>query len=262
MPMSSSDRLIRRNDAFDPLGVTAVTPTSPPADPARMASVLRARPGRTVETPSRRRMTRRADEIPRLDVGTDNGPGDTPRYDSDTIDELREIQRVAHDRGYAAGRAFADAELRGAIASAGALAAHLEDLAPRETRAVSSTVARLAMAVARRILGAEVRADPAVLTAALGSAVGAINGSADAHVLLHPAAVEPVRAAWVAAHGASYLGKRWSFEADPSLAPGACVLRYEHGSIDAGVEHQLDEIEAALEAAVLGDGDRHEEAAA
>jgi len=77
-----------------------------------------------------------------------------------------------------------------------------------------------------------------------------INGSPTARVILHPAAVEPVRSAWEAAHGSTHLGKRWTFEADPSFPPGACLLRFDHGFVDAGVDAQLEEIQRALDAAI------------
>ena len=82
--------------------------------------------------------------------------------------------------------------------------------------------------------------------------VGLINGSPEARVILHPDAVEPVRAAWEAAHGSTHLGKRWTFEADEAVAPGSCTLRFDHGFVDAGIDAQLLKIEHALDAAIPG----------
>ncbi len=64
--------------------------------------------------------------------------------------------------------------------------------------------------------------------------------------------MEPVRTAWDAAHGSTHLGKRWSFGADASFEPGACLLRFDHGFVDAGIDAQLVEIEHALDAAIPG----------
>ena len=104
--------------------------------------------------------------------------------------------------------------------------------------------------MAKRIVQHEVRVEPSLLCAALEAAVSTINGSPEAHVLLNPAAVEPVQQAWEALHGRAYLGKKWFFEGDPTLPLGGCTLRYEHGFVEAGLEAQLEEIGIALDRAI------------
>ena len=69
-------------------------------------------------------------------------------------------------------------------------------------------------------------------------------------LLLNPAAVEPVGQAWEALHGRAYLGKKWIFEGDPTLPPGGCTVRYDHGFVEAGLEAQLEEIGIALDRAI------------
>lgn len=166
--------------------------------------------------------------------------------------ELRDLHRRAEDRGYAAGRARAEQELRAAIEAAGAMATRIEALAPRESMTVAHVIAELAMAIARRVVAGELRHDPSIVVRALEAAAASINGSPEARVLLHPETLDPVRTAWEAAHGSAHLGKRWTFEPDPTLPPGGCVLRYEHGVVVAGLEAQLDEIGNAIEAAIPG----------
>ncbi len=167
-------------------------------------------------------------------------------------EEVARIEREAEQRGYDAGRSRAEGELRVAIAAASALAARLEESAPDRTSEIAHAIAELALSVARRILQHEVTVDAGVLCTALEAAVSTINGSPEAHVLLNPAAVEPVREAWEALHGRGYLGKRWVFEGDPNLPPGGCTLRYEHGFVEAGLEAQLEEIGIALDRAIPG----------
>jgi flagellar assembly protein FliH len=164
--------------------------------------------------------------------------------------ELQQALRIADERGYAIGHARAVEELRSAVAAAAALAVKLEAMAPSRTNAVAHAIAEVALSVARRVVGAQLIVDPTILVSALEAAVGKINGSPDAHVLLHPDVVEQVRETWEATHGRSYLGKSWTFEGDPALPAGGCMLRYEHGFVDAGLETQLEEIGIALDAAV------------
>jgi Flagellar assembly protein FliH len=245
--MPSSSRIIRpasstataeRGRASDPEGTFD---SIDGGDPARDAPVLRGNPN-----------ARRAgvNALPAdSDSGADRGgpaPTDHPPID------LLQAQRIADQRGYAVGHARSTTELGAAIASVGALAERLEAVAPTRTTAVARAIADIAVALARRIIGAQLRHDPALLVHSIETAVTMINGSPEARVLLHPSAVEPVRAAWEAAHGSTHLGKRWTFEADDSFAPGACLLRFDHGFVDAGIEAQLAEIERAIDAAIPG----------
>lgn len=181
----------------------------------------------------------------------DGGGGASDTADDAPID-LLQAQRIAELRGYSAGHARSMAELDGAIASVAALADRLEAVAPARTAALARAIADVAVAVARRIIGAELRLDPALIVHSIETAVAMINGSPEARVILHPAAVEPVRAAWEAAHGTTHNGKRWTFEADDSFTLGACLLRFDHGFVDAGIEAQLVEIERALDASIPG----------
>jgi hypothetical protein len=164
--------------------------------------------------------------------------------------ELQLAYRIADERGYADGHARAVEELRAAVGAAAALAVKLEAMAPTRTNAVAHAITEVALAVARRVVGAHLLVDPMILVGALETAVGKINGSPDARVLLHPDAVEIVRQTWEATHGRSFLGKTWTFEGDPALPPGGCILRFEHGFVDAGLEAQIEEIGIALDSAV------------
>ena len=165
-------------------------------------------------------------------------------------EEVQRIERAAEQRGYETGRARAEAELRAAVEGASALADRLQAIAPDRTSEIAHSIAELALSVAKRIIQHEVRIEPSLLCASLEAAVSTINGSPEAHVLLNPAAVEPVATAWEALHGRAYLGKKWFFEGDPNLPAGGCTLRYEHGFVEAGLEAQLEEIGIALDRAI------------
>lgn len=167
-------------------------------------------------------------------------------------DDLRRLHDIAEKRGFKAGMARAERELASAVAAAGAVAAQLEADAPTQRAALARWVTDLSLAITRRILGDAIQADPALMVAAIERAITVANGSPDVQIQLHPQAVERVRDAWDARHGAGYLGKRWSFGADPTLPPTGCVVRYQHGLVDAGIEAHLDAITSAVGAAIHG----------
>jgi flagellar biosynthesis/type III secretory pathway protein FliH len=165
---------------------------------------------------------------------------------------LAEALAVADQRGYEAGRARAESELASAVAAAGVLARSLETAVPRDVDMVARTVAELAILIARRIVGAELRHDPSVLMAAIEAGLKQAVGASSVQVELHPDAVPAVEAAWLARHGQRHRGLAWSFVADPTLPFGGCRLRTEYGLVEAGFEDQLTEVAASLDAAIPG----------
>jgi flagellar biosynthesis/type III secretory pathway protein FliH len=174
------------------------------------------------------------------------GPLDSPVV----AEEIRLAEQAAQERGYQIGIARAESELRASIEACGELLERIQAATPDRTSDIAHAVAELALSVAQRVVQHEVRLDPTLLCGALEAAVSTINGSPEAHVLLNPAAVEPVAQAWEALHGRAYLGKKWTFEGDPTLPVGGCTLRYEHGFVEAGLESQLEEIGIALDRAI------------
>jgi flagellar assembly protein FliH len=175
-----------------------------------------------------------------------------PLRDPGVLARIAEATAEAARQGYADGRHAGEQELATAIAAAQGLARGLETAVPRDVEMVARTVAELAVLIARRIVAAELRHDPAVLVAAIETALRQAAGASVITVELHPDAVAPVEAAWTARHGVRHRGFSWSFAADPTMAVGGCRLRTEHGFVEAGFEGQLAEVAAALDASIPG----------
>ena len=210
--------------------------------------VLTGRPGRSTGVPwdAKGRTSGRL-----LPAGTTEPEAQAP--DPAAVEaQIEAVRQAAAAQGYAAGREQAERELAAGIAAASALAHSLETAVPRDVDMVSRTVAELAVLVTRRIIGAELRHDPAVLVNAISAGLRQAMGASTVHVELSPSAVDVVEAAWTARHGSRHLGIVWSFAADPTLPVGGCRLRTEHGIVEAGFEAQLSEIAAALDAAIPG----------
>jgi flagellar biosynthesis/type III secretory pathway protein FliH len=219
------------------------SPALPPTSPAPAATVLRGRS---------RAGSHSAGSPPTASGAAGSAVLGVSLDQAELAEEIRRVERVAEERGYEAGRKRAEAELRAAIEGATAMAERLSQIAPDRTSEIAHAISELALTVAKRIIQHEVRIEPSLLCSSLEAAVSTINGSPEAHVLLNPAAVEPVRQAWEALHGRAYLGKKWFFEGDPTLPPGGCTLRYDHGFVEAGLEAQLEEIGIALDRAIPG----------
>jgi flagellar biosynthesis/type III secretory pathway protein FliH len=250
---SSSWRLIHDDGTSTKAGQAGGTtaPQGPRAPQADSGTVLRGM-GRTSIHGSNRTTSTQAQ------AGSLHA-SDNPVEQAVVAEEVLRIEREAEQRGYEMGRARAEAELRAAVDGASAMAEKIQAVAPERTSEIAHSIAELALSVAKRIIQHEVRIDPSILCASLEAAVSTINGSPEAHVLLNPAAVEPVAEAWEALHGRAYLGKKWVFEGDPTLPVGGCTLRYEHGFVEAGLEAQLEEIGIALDRAIPGLARRSDE---
>ena len=243
---SSSWRLIR-NDGSETSGKAEIVPSTPARSeggPGQTSTVFRGNAHAS-------RGSGHGGSVAVSGAGASGAVGFGVTADQAALaEEVQRLEREAEQRGYEVGRNRAEGELRAAIEAASAMTEHLEAMAPGRTSEIAHSIAELALSVAKRILQHEVGIEPSLLCTALEAAVSTINGSPEAHVLLNPAAVEPVQQSWEALHGRAYLGKRWFFEGDPTLALGGCTVRYDHGFVEAGLEAQLEEIGIALDRAI------------
>jgi flagellar assembly protein FliH len=104
----------------------------------------------------------------------------------------------------------------------------------------------LAVAVARRIVGAsaEVRREPVLL--AVSDCLGYLRDRTRVTVKVNPKNLDAAREArkeWVeSVEGIGTL----TLEADPSVSPGGCVLETEAGDVDARIEERLAMLHTAL----------------
>lgn len=98
-------------------------------------------------------------------------------------------------------------------------------------------VVRLALAIAEKIVKAEIKRGTAVAENNLRAALRRAVRGHGLEIRLHPEDAARLRA--TAEAGATIL-------ADPSVSPGGCVVRSGAGSVDLDIRTQLDEIEKGL----------------
>ncbi len=136
------------------------------------------------------------------------------------------VERSARAEGFARGRAEAGAVLLAAAAERDRLLAG----AGRE-------VVALALEVARKVLGEEVRASPERVA---GLAARALRCARDARsVVVRVSAADAARVREALAEGVEVV-------ADPDVPDGGCALDTPAGRIEASLEAQLEEIARAL----------------
>jgi flagellar biosynthesis/type III secretory pathway protein FliH len=95
---------------------------------------------------------------------------------------------------------------------------------------------RLATAIARKIVGEELRTSPEAIVAIVREALAAARGERIV-IRVHPSAAALVRKS---------VGQEVQVTASESVAPGGCVIESEFGIVDGQLETQLRVIERAL----------------
>ena len=175
-------------------------------------------------------------------------PEDPPAHTAQT-QQLALIERDAFAKGYEQGdRAGTEAAGKRGEAMLRRLAETLEELTTLRASMIRQTetqMVELALAVARRVVHHEIALDRDLLVAIARVALERLGECAQVTVRLHPEEYEATAAARVAASA----GGGITFVADPRVGRGGCRVESEMGTVDAGVDAQIQEIARAL----LGD---------
>jgi flagellar biosynthesis/type III secretory pathway protein FliH len=150
--------------------------------------------------------------------------------------ERERVLAAAREEGRREGEARAAATL---LRAAGERDRLLREAAPE--------VARLAVAVARKVLGCEL-ADPGAAVPLAERALAEARSRREVVLRVHPVDAPAVRDA--GGRLARALGRAVEVREDPAVAPGGAVVDTEGGRIDAGIEAQLEVLARALEEAL------------
>jgi len=175
-------------------------------------------------------------------------PGGIQAPDADA--RIRDLERQLNERVHVAyQRGLQEGEAVGRQQGAAQVQAPLERLArtieeiagirPRLRHEAEEDVVKLALAIARRILYREIATDPAALLGLVRAALDKLDGRG-----IHRVRANPQDAGILQPHF-QQVGLPYKIEvfADPALERGAAVFETEHGSLDASVDTQLNEIE-------------------
>jgi flagellar assembly protein FliH len=149
-----------------------------------------------------------------------------------------QVRAAAREEGRAEGLKAAGTELAARLAALGE--ANARWLARAEVEALD-----LAVEMARRIVGRELRCDPAVVSEGAAQALRAAGRRRALRVRLHPDDVAHVRDRSPGLAGSTAV-TALELVADPTLAPGDVVVETEAGQVDARIASRLEAFRAAL----------------
>lgn len=173
-----------------------------------------------------------------------------------TGERILAAEREAYARGFAEGeRQGSEAAVAQAHALSRRLTHAISDVETLRTEAMRRTereMVRLAIAMAHRILGNAIDADPGRLVALAQAAIGRAGGTPEARVHLNPAdhallaAADLVTADDGAAKERPGKTHGVSLVADPAVPKGGCLIRSPLGLINAGISTQIFEMSRLL----------------
>jgi flagellar assembly protein FliH len=159
---------------------------------------------------------------------------------------LAALERDAFAKGFAQGeRAGAEAARERGEAMLRRLTQTIDELMALRERMIHQTerqMVQLALAVARRVVHREVSLDQDLLVAMARVALERLGESARVTVRFHPEEFEAISAA----RANDWAGTSVSVVADPRVGRGGCRVESEFGTMDAGVDAQIQELARAL----------------
>lgn len=157
--------------------------------------------------------------------------------------ERERIEREAYQRGFAEGKNLgkeqASAELQPVLERLSRCLAEVAALRPRMRREAEKDLVTLAIAIARRVLHRELTLDPQSIEVLIKVALDRLESRELYTVRIHPdqeAIIRKLLDRFSSAHKIEII-------TDKALQAGDVLLETQHGSIDASVDAQLNEIE-------------------
>lgn len=196
------------------------------------------------------------DVIPEVDVIPElmDDSVDEVEEDSLTEEKLADIQRMAFEQGFHAGEAagmeagleLARKEANSLIKTASCLIDKLEVMRQEITERSQKEILKLSLAIARKVVHAEVTVNKEVIVSILKAAVKKLAVKDSVKVRLNP-----IDAEYISGRKPEFLAvmdgvKEMAIEEDPTVPQGGCIVEAGFAEVDARLEKQLDEITAAL----------------
>jgi flagellar assembly protein FliH len=176
---------------------------------------------------------------------------------------LADIERQAYQEGFARGerdaRAAGQRQLEPVLAGLQQLLGSLDAGRQKLRREAEQEIVALALAVARKIVGQELRTNETALARIVREAIGRTGVAGPIRVRLHPDDLQRMQSAHEGIAALPADGGQVHFEADSAISGGGCLVETEWGQIDARVEEQFRVIEEAFRAEMMPSGEREAE---
>jgi flagellar assembly protein FliH len=182
-------------------------------------------------------------------------PAETARLEALAVERARadalaaEQARAVHeaylrgfDDGRAAGEAGEAARLRGPVQAAERAVADLRAGESRWSGTIEENVCALAVAVARHLIGRELKGDPASVAELVKGALAEFPVDQPVRIRVNPQDLQAIQSAAGADGGFPVDGREAAWHADPQVEPGGCVVEGRDRIIDGRVDTALERV--------------------
>lgn len=161
-------------------------------------------------------------------------------------DERAELERAAHARGVAAGRALAEAELAQLVQGLGEAVSELARFRRGMLERYQTELLDLALEVARKVVDRELEQNPEHWIQVIREGVTRAVDRDHIRIRVAPLLHEFLRAHLAELRAELDGVKELELLEDPALPPTGCVVETSYGDLDLGVESQITTIRSAL----------------
>jgi|GEM_PF-6155289 len=124
----------------------------------------------------------------------------------------------------------------------------LETVLARYERKITA----LSCAIAQKIVNAEIKVDPEVVTRSVQKALGSIREEARIEIQVNPSDKEAIEKIWSEIEAKKVSNSKWTLETNAGIGKGGCIIKTPGGTIDARIESQFSLIESLMNESLNG----------
>lgn len=161
---------------------------------------------------------------------------------------VSQIEKDAHDKGFAAGKGEAVVQGQERLAQLDALLAAIEEDRQRLYGQYEADMLTLVKAMVDRVLFHEVTINPQAIEVCLKTALAYVVENSTITIRLHGQDLERLRQAAMERPEILSGHKKIELSEDPAISAGGCALDTGFGEIDATLESRRDKVFAAIDA--------------
>lgn len=158
-----------------------------------------------------------------------------------------EARKQGWQTGYTEARQIVETELAEVLSTVQHLAESAVQAHNQFLHDNQAEVARLAIAIADKIIGKELSLNPKVTTDIIAQAIKAANIRGACRILVNSKDYEIIEPFWAAIPSLQSPGQAWELLPDTRVSRGGCLIEVGGGTIDAQLETQLEQVATALQ---------------
>ncbi|MCP3950648.1 MAG: hypothetical protein GY697_00270, partial [Desulfobacterales bacterium] len=184
----------------------------------------------------------------RLDTVTEDGQSESERLSQVAEIEKQQARDAGLAEGFENGKQAVTAELESVVQRLRQAYMDIEKYRKQLYMEAEEEVTTLALAVARKIIDQEISADRRIVLNVVKGSLDKVIDHGKVKIRINPQDLETVQTAQFEFLPHVENLENVHFEADVAVTSGGCIVETNFGNIDARIENQLEQIDAAFTA--------------